>query len=524
MKRMLVNTIAIVITVLTIVSCSQEKGMLYLERDTDGTWTIHLTNGKVSGLKYDDLYFISSGGLIRARINKCDGLIDTLGKVVISPIYKSISPYDGYFLVKTFSETNGLFEYGKGLIVDTLYNSIRIISDRYIMMDKIKPNSKYETSIIDRTNSEIIAVFKSQAYILSRASLSVEVQPGEYRFYCLDSKEFGKNSYQNIYYNRVKIMRSDIALVRGNDLYGFCDLNGNEIVAPEFDDAVQLSAKYISVRKHNKWGIYDNCGNQILKTEYDYVELDSTKTNNNSTKILFRVSKNEKWGYFDDLSKVFIPLKYDRISSFSEGLAAVQNKGLYGYVDTIGEIRIGCKFQLVSDFSEGKAWVIKDDKWCIVYKNAKIRPVDMPMFDSVPARHCSFSNFRDGLSVFRVNNIFGLIDSNLNILIYNQVPRWNEACYLVFDSRDETKGIAFGNPFRYIEADHIHWIPKAEHIIVSKDESYSLIDTTGKIIPLPGIDYIQNDFQGVVSAKANQKRYVFLSMSDFLKYFGFSNR
>lgn len=519
MKTNLVHSIVIMLGVLTMLSCSQESEFLYIERDEDGTWTIHCANKTISDLEYDDLEFISTDGLIRASIKGNVGVIDTLGNVVIKPIYMSIHPYKNCLVVVTFSGTEGLFEYGKGFIADTIYNQISIVSEKYLQMEKSSPYAKIQTDIMDRTNSSVIASFKSKAYMLSENTVSVEISPNKHRFYYLSSKEFSKNSYSFIHAYCVKKTQSTV-IVSNEGHYGFCDLNGNEIIAPFYDGTEQISDKYIGMKKNNKWCVFDNHGKQILKPEYDYIGMGAANSTNSLQRNLF-VCRQGNYGIVNDLSEIVVPFKYDYIRKFSEGLSLIKKNGLYGYCNTEGEQVINPKYSDASDFSEGKAWVAKDSKWYVIDNNGNERPIHLPVLDSVPSKHCTFSPFRNGLSVFRVMSHFGLIDSNHNVLIYDQIPRWDGVCYWLYGINGHTEGLAFDNPFRKYDADDVDRLPQSSNFVIRNNESLSLVDSNGSSTPLPGISQIISDYDGHISVKSNGKKYVFLSLSDFLKKFRF---
>ena len=91
--------------------------------------------------------------------------------------------------------------------------------------------------------------------------------------------------------------------------------------------------------------------------------------------------------------------KYEKLSSFHEGLAAVQRNGLWGYIDTEGNEVIPCIYKgteygnYAFPFSEGMAVIIdKDGKYG--YINKKGEMIVKPQFEEA-------GNFSEGVaSVF----------------------------------------------------------------------------------------------------------------------------
>lgn len=70
---------------------------------------------------------------------------------------------------------------------------------------------------------------------------------------------------------------------------------------------------------------------------------------------------DDKWGYFDESWNVVIEALYEEAQVFSEGLAAVGEKGgryrLYGYIDKDGNKVIETKFSVAEPFENGIATV-----------------------------------------------------------------------------------------------------------------------------------------------------------------------
>lgn len=80
-----------------------------------------------------------------------------------------------------------------------------------------------------------------------------------------------------------------------------------------------------------KRGFIDKQGNEVVAPIYDDVDSFSEG--------LARVEKDGKWGFIDKQGGVVIPLIYDFISDFSEGLAPVQKDGVWYLIDKTGRIQ-----------------------------------------------------------------------------------------------------------------------------------------------------------------------------------------
>ena len=67
-----------------------------------------------------------------------------------------------------------------------------------------------------------------------------------------------------------------------------------------------------------------------------------------------------------------IPLIYDNASCFSEGLAAVNKKGLWGFINSSGNEVIPFKYSYAVSFYQGSGKVLKaSGKWYYIDKSGK---------------------------------------------------------------------------------------------------------------------------------------------------------
>ena len=69
------------------------------------------------------------------------------------------------------------------------------------------------------------------------------------------------------------------------------------------------------------------------------------------------VEQNEKWGFINTKGEVVVPCIYDDAVSFSEGLAGVEQNEKWGFINTKGEVVIPCIYDEATWFSEGLAKV-----------------------------------------------------------------------------------------------------------------------------------------------------------------------
>ena len=112
---------------------------------------------------------------------------------------------------------------------------------------------------------------------------------------------------------------------------------------------------YVKVNKGGKWGFKDREGNQKVAPIYD--EVYSYKED------LCCVEKDEKFGFINREGEEVIPLVYDIAVSFSEGYACVYKGEKCGYINKDNETVIDFKYDAGTPVQNGECRVKRDGKW-----------------------------------------------------------------------------------------------------------------------------------------------------------------
>jgi WG containing repeat len=89
--------------------------------------------------------------------------------------------------------------------------------------------------------------------------------------------------------------------------------------------------------QNNKWGVYDDKGNLIVKPTYDNIL--------HYSEGLTAVQLNGKYGYIDLNGKTVVEHLYDYAESFNNNRAYVELNGKGGYINRKGEVVIPFKFR-----------------------------------------------------------------------------------------------------------------------------------------------------------------------------------
>ena len=204
------------------------------------------------------------------------GLIDYSGKVLTEAIYEDISSLPnkpGCILVKK-DGLYGVVDSNGNTIIDTKYNSItgdEFSSEKdgyqktgYIISTKTATGILY--GYIDYTGNLLI---EPKYELISRASVNqtddiylVYRENGK-RGVIKNKKVIMKPRFQFINYNDT----SGVFIVTKNGKYGFFDLDGKEILAPDFT-SYSVAGNYICVSQDERTMLYDLHGNLVNANKY----------------------------------------------------------------------------------------------------------------------------------------------------------------------------------------------------------------------------------------------------------------
>lgn len=182
-----------------------------------------------------------------------------------------------------------------------------------------------------------------------------------------------------------------------------------------------------------------------------------------------------RWGFLNTVGILVVAPVFDDVTTFSEGLAAVNQRGKWGYIDHSGKVIIPLNYK--------SAWAFHEHK-------ARVRPFDSPdcfvgTDGSVVAsgEWSAAGDFSEGLALVRIGNAFGYIDSTGTLTIpavYSGGRTFYRGVAVI--EAEEKNGVinAKGEIVISTDFDHIT-IHKEEQIIVCRDsQTSSAFDLNGK--------------------------------------------
>ena len=160
--------------------------------------------------------------------------------------------------------------------------------------------------------------------------------------------------------------------VRSGDLYGFADITGHFVIAPQFENALRFTEDRAPVQVKGRWGYVDAKGTLVIKPAYAAAGPFSE-----SLAVIQDVA-NGKFGYIDPAGGTKIPPQFQRAKRFAEGLAPIQIDDRWGFIDKSGKIAISPDFAGAEPFAGGLA-PVKSGKWGYIDRTKTF--VISPTFD-----------------------------------------------------------------------------------------------------------------------------------------------
>lgn len=186
-------------------------------------------------------------------------------------------------------------------------------------------------------------------------------------------------------------------------------------------------------------------------------------------------SPENKWGFIDKNGLLVIKAQFDDVGPFSEGMAAVNQKGKWGYIDRSGELLIPAIYKSAWAFHEGFARVLPFDG-----PDHFITPEGKIMAGEKWAAADDFSN---GRARVLVGNLFGYIDTSGQLVIQPIYTRgWNfeeGVCIVEYENKLGVIDLQGGTVLK-TEYDQIKKSTEKQILLCKKGNTSYAFDFAGK--------------------------------------------
>lgn len=134
-----------------------------------------------------------------------------------------------------------------------------------------------------------------------------------------------------------------LAAIRVDGKWGYIDTRGKEVVAPQYEEALNFTNGLAAINVNNQWGFIDKSGGVIISPQYEEVGYFSPEG-------LAYVVKDGKYGFINKTGNVVTPIRYDGASNFYDGFAVVVEGKKMGLINTAGQVTIKPQYDSVYTF------------------------------------------------------------------------------------------------------------------------------------------------------------------------------
>jgi S1-C subfamily serine protease len=143
--------------------------------------------------------------------------------------------------------------------------------------------------------------------------------------------------------------------------YGAVDLNGNWKIPPRYQMMTPFHDGVAFVMKDCTAALIDVSGTELTPYRFNGCKLLPSGFFEGLSVAASADGTREQVGYIDKTGQFAIAQQFDKGLSFHEGLAAVDEGGLWGYINATGSLVINPAFKIATHFEHGMAYVCTSD-------------------------------------------------------------------------------------------------------------------------------------------------------------------
>lgn len=194
----------------------------------------------------------------------------------------------------------------------------------------------------------------------------------------------------------------------------FIDTTGKELLPRVFEQLYPLSEGYAVARRYERWGIIDRDGHEMLPYIYEMITRNGYG--------IFFAGDEAGMALFDYTFKPLTKFEYFSLGDFSNSRLPVVKADMQGFLDRSGNEVIPCKYDEVSFFRMGRAMVRIDQLYGIIDTNGDI-VLPMEYENKVP--HGDKYQYHDSLALVEKGGKLGFVDLDGKLVI----PMYFEQAY-----------------------------------------------------------------------------------------------
>lgn len=400
--------------------------------DMEGNVTIPPTYEKASRFQ---------NGLAQIMLDGKYGFINTKGEVVIAPAFEGVKqsvlsgPWQENFAVVTSDGAMGIIDTAGRWILSPKYAGIKL----YFM-----------PAFIQEINEEKIAKF--------------EAVPGGYGL--ISNK---RNIIAQPIFKDLKQFSDGLAAAQdSNDKWGYINLNGEWVIAPQYDSVSDFKGDLTKVAIKNRAYVINREGKEVgdsfkrLRSVYSVTE--------DIIPDRYIIERNGKWGLFDGKLKEILPAEFDDMERWGDTqLVKIYKDDKYGLTDRDGNEILPVKYDSIDIVREEDPLASVTEIWYEKYGaiNAEGKWIIPPVYSS-----CHVSG-KAGVVEVKKDNLSGLLDLD-------------------------------GNEILPCSLEYIYYFD-GDMATAKKDGKYGILSNKGEWVINPEFDGIDIPSEGLAPARKDRK-------------------
>ena len=333
-----------------------------IENEIDDVRTYFNTKGEKVFQNYDYINCTEDGKLIKVSKNRKEGIADSKGNLIISPIFDFCIIHERCGLIMArLGNKYGLFDVAGTCITGFEYDDIHIFQEHSIII--VKKDKVY--GALNMQGKEIIACEFEELFINTGGCNFVQKDSisGKYGVF---NHEFSSGPYDEgsmvipYIFTSHKIYNAVIAKKDGK--YGMYAFNGRKIVDCIYNELTTCVNGTSYFKDNNGQGIISCHDKELFRTSFKYAFIQAYANHNRHIAVLRGLNGNDKWGLLDARGNEATEFIYDRLEHISFGLtkASVKVKTgsyyndyyLHGLINSYGDVILPIEYKKITCISE----------------------------------------------------------------------------------------------------------------------------------------------------------------------------
>lgn len=259
--------------------------------------------------------------LLPVKVDGKWGFINDKAEVVIQPVYNHAVDFKGSYAVIKKGNLFGVINKSGNEIIPPIWNAIQVLSDTLL---GVRKDSLW--AVIDYTGKQYLPPV---CELLQPAFGGCVLYKVERRTGLLDKNgaKLIPPIFDTIYQYRNNYFETILNIHKG--LYSPI---GKKILPANNEAIYQYYAGYIVFKTDGKWGAVDMEGTELIHPEWAEMDVISKK--------FIKVRNNKLWECYSVASKSLSNGAFDEIAPLTENLVLIQKYGAWGIMDANVEIKL----------------------------------------------------------------------------------------------------------------------------------------------------------------------------------------